>query len=346
MQASPNDWRQHYGRNSVEFWKIKGSPVPKSTSSKVLKYLFVCVCLVVCAVAIHQYVPNGDWGLDMLGMMCVVLVALCTPCCWCYCKFEQRKHPVQLKTAINGIHDWMINIAPGEMLEVVHKDGVTSKIIIPRAKVDASGKMRTTAGWSLRRSLDMTLTDEMKNCRYASEITKDDPHLPEYLLHGWTSVDLETAEELWCAHAGCTSYAAACSWADRQDTGFTDVVRVHPVNEDVLGRVVLMRMNKQFLEGDRVYRLEPTVNGRKRSKNEIGGAEISDPAATGKVIVRNGYEMTKVFGNFKQNEPDAFIFKGNDVIKEAGLQIVHTWEIAVEANSANTLVDARMPLLA
>lgn len=226
--------------------------------------------------------------------------------------------------------------APGKYLEVKETENGSSDIIISadflhnydELGVD-SCKIETCKYLSLRKSIECTVQDHLKKGPYGAKIMDDDDRdRPRYLLHGWTdrynpSNESSDEPEVWCTHAQTATWAAIYSWTGRlQSGGWTDWSQTQQINmrtaPDVFGYIYLFTIsNPNFYDQERVVR--------------VGRATVASPTHTpktdGKIFARYDYGKVKFMGDFPKGDPDAYIFKGEKVLNEANLKILHRYRV-------------------
>jgi len=235
---------------------------------------------------------------------------------------------------ILGIEAWYK--VPGKRLEVKETGNDSSDIIIPAEFLhnydelgDDSIKLETCKFISLRKSIECTVQDHLGKGLYGAKIVdNDDRDRPRYLLHGWTdhynpSNEGSDEPEVWCTHARTATWAAIYSWTGRlQDGGWTDWNRNQQINmrtaPDVFGYIYLFGIsNPNFYDQERVVR--------------VGRTTILSPKHTcktdGKIFARYDYGQVRAMGDFPKGDPDCYIFKGEKVLNEANLKILHRYRV-------------------
>merc|ERR1712137_616407 len=90
---------------------------------------------------------------------------------------------------------------PGHMLKVVRMTGSSSDMVLDASWVDHKGQeswVNAMAG-HIRRSIDMTLLEEMKSEAYGA--AEDNIDNPQYFLSGQPGASIDEMSELWTCHA-------------------------------------------------------------------------------------------------------------------------------------------------
>lgn len=219
--------------------------------------------------------------------------------------------------------------APGKKLEVKETGKGGTDIIISAdfLNKDDKSKLDTCKYLSLRKSIECTLHDQLTKGPYGAKILADnDRDKPRYLLHGWStaySPDNEGGEEpeLWTTHARTTTWAAIYSWAARLPfEGWTDWNQQIDLTTapEVLGYAYLFEIsNPDFYKQERIIKK--------------GGLTYECPKHTpeteGKIFARFDYRRVKYMGDFPKGDPDAYIFRGAKVFKDANLKELHEYRI-------------------
>eukprot|EP00536_Pseudo-nitzschia_multiseries_P012247 jgi/Psemu1/308938/fgenesh1_kg.458_\ len=214
--------------------------------------------------------------------------------------------------------------APGKLLEVRETMDGSSDIIIPDDFLNEENgeTLDSCKHLSLRKSLECTVQDDLRKGPFGTKIENDsDNDRPHYLLHGWTGPYDPSGDELWCTHARTATWAAIYSWSVWLPTGnwtkWSQAIDLGTAPE-VLGYIYLFGVgNPDFYNEPRIAR--------------IGALSGNSPDHTleteNKVFARYNYRQTKYLGDFPKGDPDAFVFKGERVLREANLQLLHQYRV-------------------
>lgn len=210
----------------------------------------------------------------------------------------------------------------GRQLDVKESGNASSDILISQEFVGGSN-LNTCECVSLRKSLEITISDHLRRGVYGSKIEGDtDREAPHYLLHGWTESWDSTSDEVWTAHASQACWSALYSWSGQLSGNMARAIELHSCPE-VLGYVYLLEVsNPEFYSnGSRISRFEPgSKNPNAPEHTAETDGKIFARYGYGKMFSALGYEFIPVEG------PDAYIFKGK-VMQEAKLEVLHTYRI-------------------
>jgi len=201
---------------------------------------------------------------------------------------------------------------PGQMLKVVRTSDSTSDVILDGSWIHCRGQR----GWlnvmsgNVRRSIDMTLLEELKSEAYGAH--EDDIDNPQHFLSGQPGASIEGMPEVWTCHSSVPSFPALYCWCESVPLFRFSI----PLKEDVnvLGHVMLLQTSERLAPED-VYTM----------RNPCASL-VPSCIGNDKVVARRGFWVKFLFGNFPAGKPDAFVFKG-DVIDRTGLKVVHTFRI-------------------
>lgn len=201
---------------------------------------------------------------------------------------------------------------PGKMLRVVRTSDSQSDVLLDDSWIEGQGRQRWLKVLSghIRRSIDMTLLEELKSEVYGAR--DDDIDNPQHFLSGQPSPSMDEMSEVWTCHSSVPSFPAWYCWCESVPL-FRCFVRLQE-DVNVLGHVMLLRTNQRLGPEDVHTMRNPCASFVPRC---IGND---------KVVARRGYWAKYLFGNFPAGKPDAFIFK-KDMVDRTGLKTVHTFRI-------------------
>jgi len=238
--------------------------------------------------------------------------------------------------------------SPGILLEVklsttaaaaaARGDGTEESfdIIIPKDFVTGDGKsLNACRNLSLRKSIECTVQDHCRrhrcgNSKYGAMIendrNRDEPH---YLLHGGpgpynpkgkNEQNNGADHQMWFTHARTATWAAIYSWTGQLAGGWTNWDQSIKLETapDVFGYIYLFEVtNSNFYKEPRIIR--------------VGGMTVNAPDHTPEtekmIFARYGYGEVKYMGDFPEGDPDAYIFRGERVLKEAKLKLLHQYRV-------------------
>lgn len=199
---------------------------------------------------------------------------------------------------------------PGQMLTVRRMSDCTSDVMLDGKWIGRRGErswLSITSG-HIRRSIDMTLLEELKGDAYGAH--EDDIDNPQYFLSGQPGDSIEGMTEIWTCHSSVPSFPAMYCWCESVPVFRCSIPLAEEVN--VLGYVLLMQTSEPIT--DLCTMFNPCAS------------LVPSCIGNDKVVARRGYWTKFLFGNFPAGKPDAFIFKG-DMINRTGLKVVHTFRI-------------------
>ncbi|VEU34528.1 unnamed protein product [Pseudo-nitzschia multistriata] len=213
--------------------------------------------------------------------------------------------------------------APGKMLRVKETGDSSSDIVISADMVNDDGELDTGKNTSLRKSIECTLGEHLRKGPHGPGIAADeDRDRPHYLLHGWPEPFDPAGDELWCTHARTATWAAIYSWSVRLRPGgflknWNQAIDLETAPE-VFGYVYLFEIgNPDFYDKDRIARVGALA----------ANAPDHTPETENKVFARYNYGHVKYMGDFPEGDPDAYVFKGEKVMSEARLRLLHTYRV-------------------
>jgi len=229
----------------------------------------------------------------------------------------------QIATAkIFGFECWFR--VPGKKLEVRKTGEDSSDIIIPISLVNDEGKLDTCKNISLRKSIECTVQDHIREGEHGAKMVNDgDRDQPHLLLHAWTDPCTYEGDEVWCSHARTATWAGIYSWSGRlPEGGWTSWDQAIDLKSapDVFGYIYLLEVsNPEFYKGrSRVH----NIHGK------ITNAPDHTAETEGKIFARYGYvDKVKCMGDFPKGDPDAYIFKGKDLVQDAKLKVLHSYRL-------------------
>lgn len=254
---------------------------------------------------------------------------------------------------------------PGRFLQVKQVDEKNSDLIIPKSwVVKGSTCINCHQGHSLRRSIEMTMQKVLAERPDGAEILTYEPDRPRYFCNGEDSACdpsnppakprlIPDEPEIWTGEGHVTSWPAvriACHVAD--PSHFTP--NSLPLDSDgVVGYYTLLELpDMSYWDRAELYRLDaakllkdtmkemsfssPTPEQIKQFMKVANADPYEEnPDAKGKIIQRSSYLMFLYhdedlggWGNFKSDEPDSYIFRG-DAIQQSGLRPLHTYRVIV-----------------
>jgi len=211
--------------------------------------------------------------------------------------------------------------APGKKLEVKATGLSSSDIIIPKDFVNDDGQLDTCKHISLRKSIECTVQEHCRRGRYGAAIeSNEDRDAPRYLLHGWPEPYDPNGDEMWFTHARTATWAAIYSWTGQLAAGWTDWSPLIDLKTapDVFGYIYLFEVgNPNFYKEPRIVRVG----------SRAFNAPDHTPETENKIFARYDYGHVKYMGDFPQGDPDAYIFKGEKVLKEAKLKLLNRYRV-------------------
>lgn len=231
----------------------------------------------------------------------------------------------QIKSGkLMGLEFWWKS--PGELLQVKSTgkddDNVESfDILISKDFVNEDGQLDTCKQLSLRKSIECTVQEHCRRGRYGAAIeSNEDRDAPRYLLHGWPEPYDPNGDEMWFTHARTATWAAIYSWTGQLAAGWTNWSPLIDLKAapDVFGYIYLFEVgNPNFYNEPRIVRVG----------SRAFNAPNHTPETENKIFARYDYGHVKYMGDFPQGDPDAYIFKGEKVLKEAKLKLLNRYRV-------------------
>jgi len=224
--------------------------------------------------------------------------------------------------------------SPGELLAVKPTKGIENSFDILIAKEfvsDGGGGNRkkkyldTCKHRSLRKSIESTVQEHIRRGKYGDAIQLDgNRDEPRYLLHGWPEPYDPQGDEMWFTHARTATWAAIYSWTGWMVGGWTNWTQRIDFDTapDVFGYIYLFEVaNPNF------YNTTEEQSRIVRVGWNCVNAPDHTPATEHKIFARYGYKEVKYMGDFPPDDPDAYIFKGDKVMKEANLKVLQQYRV-------------------
>jgi len=201
---------------------------------------------------------------------------------------------------------------PGQMLEVVRTSDSTTDVVLAASWIHRDGERSWLSLMSghIRRSIDMTLLEELKTEAYGAH--EDDIDTPQFFLTGQPGDTIDGMEEAWTCHSSVPSFPAMYCWCESVPMFRFSIPLEEEMN--VIGHVMLLQTSER-LGPDDIYTM----------RNPCASL-VPSCIGNDKVVARRGYWTKFLFGNFPAGKPDAFIFK-RSMIDRTGLKVVHTFRI-------------------
>lgn len=201
---------------------------------------------------------------------------------------------------------------PGQLLEVVRTSDCSTDVVLDENWI-RHGEQRSSlniVSGHIRRSVDMTLVDELKNEAYGAH--NDDIDNPQYFLSGQGVATIEGMQEVWTCHSSVPSFPAMYCFCESVPIFRFSIPLEEEVN--VLGHVLLLKTSERLTPENTYTMRNPCAS------------LVPSCIGNNKVVARRGYWTKFLFGNFPAAKPDAFIFKEN-MIEQTGLKVAHTFRI-------------------
>jgi hypothetical protein len=209
---------------------------------------------------------------------------------------------------------------PGKMLEVQHIAPHSTDVILDPNWIHNKGQRSWLSMMSghIRRSIDMTLLEELKDQFYGAH--EDDIDNPQYFLSGQPGSSIDGMDEIWTCHSSVPSFPAMYCFCESVPL-FRFSVPLD-AEETVLGHVLLLQTSAR-LPPEKIYTMcNPCAS------------LVPSCIGNDKVVARRGYWVKFLFGNFPAGKPDAFVFKRN-MIEETELKVAHTFRIVARRSPVN-----------
>jgi len=201
---------------------------------------------------------------------------------------------------------------PGRMLRVERTSETTSDIVLDADWIRQSGEQRwlNVMSGHIRRSIDMTLLEEMQSEDYGAH--NDSIDNPQFFLTGQPGDSIEDMKEIWTCHSSVPSFPALYAWCESVPLFRCSVPLTEETN--VLGHILLLQTS------------EPLAPENVHTMRNPCASLVPSCIGNDKVVSRRGYWVKFLFGNFPAGKPDAFIFKEN-MIERTGLKVAHTFRV-------------------